>query len=294
MQSFQDDRERDRTELGRAWRVKLSLSTISTLNASFADDVAAYAAAGFDAIGLWEFKLPDDDAANVALLRATGLTVSNCIPSVPSFLQLAIPGMEGPADPEERITAICGSIRRLAAYDPGCVLCLSGPLGGRAEGEGRTVVVDGLRRAAAAAREAGVRLGFEPIHPSQYDTAGFVTSLAAALELLDEAGADDVGIMADTFNLGHEPTDAIVRAASRFTGLHVADELPDPIPGVRALPVPGGRSSEVVAALRAAGWEGTLDVEIFSTPDAFWSLPVGEAARRAYPSVAALTGTPSR
>ena len=38
--------------------MKLSLSTISTLNASFAEDVAAYAAAGFDAIGLWEFKLP--------------------------------------------------------------------------------------------------------------------------------------------------------------------------------------------------------------------------------------------
>ena len=49
--------------------MKLSLSTISTLNASFAQDVAAYAAAGFDAIGLWEFKLPDDDAANVAALR---------------------------------------------------------------------------------------------------------------------------------------------------------------------------------------------------------------------------------
>ena len=66
--------------------MKLSLSTISTLNASFAEDVAAYAAAGFDAIGLWEFKLPDDDAANVAALRDAGLTVSNCIPTVPSFL----------------------------------------------------------------------------------------------------------------------------------------------------------------------------------------------------------------
>jgi sugar phosphate isomerase/epimerase len=262
--------------------VKLSFSTISTLNASFAEDVAAYAAAGFDAIGLWEFKLPDDDPGNVAALRAAGLSVSNCIPTVPSFLGLAIPGMEGPADPEDRIEAICASIRRLAAYDPGCVLCLSGPLGGRAEAEGRAIVVAGLRRAAGAAREAGIRLGFEPIHPAQRCTAGFVTSLADALALLDEADADDVGIMADTFNLGHEPTDALTRLASRLTGLHVADELPEPLPGVRALPEPGGRSSEIVAALREAGWEGTLDVEIFSTPDAFWALDVDEAARRAY------------
>ena len=109
--------------------MRLSLSAISTVNASFAEDVVAYAAAGFDAIGLWEMKLPDDDAANVALLRSHGLAVSNCIPTVPSFLPLAIPGMEGPPDPGARIDAICASIRRLAAYEPECVLVLSGPLG---------------------------------------------------------------------------------------------------------------------------------------------------------------------
>ena len=96
--------------------MRRSLSTISTLNASFAEDVERYAAAGFDAIGLWEMKLPEDDEANVALIRAHGLTVSNCIPTVPSFLQLAIPGMEGPVDPDERAEAICASVRRLARY----------------------------------------------------------------------------------------------------------------------------------------------------------------------------------
>jgi sugar phosphate isomerase/epimerase len=236
---------------------------------------------GFDAIGLWEFKLPGDDAANIALLREHGLAVSNCIPAVPSFLQLAIPGMEGPADPAERVEAICGSIRRLAAYPPGCVVCLSGPLGDRSEAEGRAIVADGLGRVAATAREAGVRVGFEPIHPAQRDTAGFVTSLADALALLGEADARDVGIMADT-----ESDDALVAAAPRFTGLHIADELPDPVPGARALPAAGGRSATLIAKLRRAGWDGTLDVEIFSTPYGFWSLPVDEAARQAYAAVA--------
>lgn len=268
--------------------MRLSLSTVSTLNAPFAEDVSAYAAAGFDAIGLWEMKLPDDDAANVDLIRSHRLAVSNCVPAVPSFLPLAIPGLEGPPDPEERAAAICDSIRRLAAYEPGSVLCLSGPLGGRPEEEGRAIVVDGIRRAAATAADAGVTLGFEPIHPAQRETAGFVTSLRDALALLDEAGLDDVGIMADTFNLGHESTDDVVAAARRFTGLHVADELPEPVPGVRALPTPGGRSAELVRALRAAGWDGALDVEIFSTPDGFWALPADDAARTAYASVSAL------
>ena len=268
--------------------MKLSLSTISTLNASFGEDVEAYAAAGFDAIGLWELKLPADDAANLELLRSHGLAVSNCVPAVPSFLPLAIPGMEGPREPEARIEAICASIRRLAAYDPGCVLCLSGPLGELAPDEGRAIVVDGLRRAAATASTTGVALGFEPIHPAQVETAGFVTSLREALALLDEAGLDDVGIMADTFNLVHETTADVVAATRRFTGLHVADELPQPVAGVRALPGAAGRSAELVAALRDSGWDGTLDVEIFSTPDTFWALRADEAARRAYAAVSEL------
>ena len=54
-------------------------------------------------------------------------------------------------------------------------------------------------------------------------------------------------------------------------------------------PERGGRSAELIAALRDAGWDGTLDVEIFSTPDAFWALPVEEAARRAYAATSALS-----
>ena len=48
--------------------MRLSLSEISTVGATFEEDVRAYAAAGFDAIGIWEFKLPPDDEANLALL----------------------------------------------------------------------------------------------------------------------------------------------------------------------------------------------------------------------------------
>jgi sugar phosphate isomerase/epimerase len=266
--------------------VKLSLSEISTVNASFAEDVEAYAAAGFDAIGIWEMKLPPDDEANLALLARHGLAVSNCVPTVPSFLQLAVPGLEGPADPDERIVALCDSIPRLAAYHPECVLCLSGPLGGRSEAEGREVLATGLRRAASAAREAGVRLGFEPIHPTGRDVAGFVTSLAAALALLEEAGLDNVGIMADTYNLAEEDPADLARIAERLTGLHVADVPLEEAPGVRVLPGEGqGRSAELVSALREAGWDGTLDVEIFSTPDAFWSLSAHEAARSAHAAV---------
>jgi len=117
--------------------VKLSLSEISTVNASFAEDVVAYAAAGLDGIGIWEFKLSQDDDENTRLLERYGLGVSNCIPAIPSILPLAIPGMEGPPDPSERIEALCASMGRLARFEPACVLCLTGPTGDRSEGAAR-------------------------------------------------------------------------------------------------------------------------------------------------------------
>jgi sugar phosphate isomerase/epimerase len=170
--------------------MKLALSEISTINASFAEDVAAYAAAGFDSIGLWEFKLPEDDAANRELLHEHALTVANCVPVVPSIVQLGIPGMEGPADPQLRIEAICQAVRRFAPYDPECVICLTGPLGGHAPEEARAIVIDGLRRIADVARETGVQLGLEPIHPTERETTSWLNSVAAAVDLLVEAGLD--------------------------------------------------------------------------------------------------------
>jgi sugar phosphate isomerase/epimerase len=269
--------------------MRLSLSEISTVGASFEEDVAAYAAAGFDGIGIWEFKLSADDAANVALLSRAGLTVANCIPTVPSILPLRLPGMEGPVDVRERIVALCASMRRLAAYEPESVLVITGPA---ADAGSRQVVVDGLRKIAAAAEEAGVRLGLEPIHPSQRETVSFVNSIADALALLDEAGLDEVGIMADTYNLWEEAPETLASAAHRVTGLHVADVPAEPGRTDRVLPGEGGpRAADLIQALTRAGWDGYLDVEIFSTPDLFWSLPVDEAARRAHAAALALVQT---
>ena len=269
--------------------MRLSLSEISTVNASFADDVAAYAEAGFDGIGIWEMKLPGDDVANIALLRDAALGVASCVPTIPSILPLRLPGMEGPPDPSERIEALCASVRRLAAFEPECVLGLTGPAGDLEPARARDLVVHGLREVAAAAREAGVRFGLEPSHPAQYETVSFLNTIADTLALLDDAGLDDVGIMADTYNLWHERPEAFAAVAARVTGLHVADEPPDTDRADRVLPGEGGhRSADIVGALAAAGWDGYLDVEIFSTPDLFWGLPVDEAARHAYAAISRL------
>jgi sugar phosphate isomerase/epimerase len=263
--------------------VILSLSEISTVGASFAEDVEAYAIAGFDAIGLWEFKLPDDDAANVALLREHGLGVAVCVPEVPSVLPLAIPGMEGPPDPDDRVEALRVSVARFRAYEPECVACLAGPLGDRSEAEGTEILVQGLRSVAAAARMANVRIGFEPVHVTQRELAGFINSLGDADALLARVGAPEIGILFDTYHVWDDPNVLAWIAANggRVAGVHVSD-WPSLGRTDRVLPGDGiSHTRSLVDALAAAGWDGALDVEIFSTPELFWGLPLEDAARRA-------------
>ena len=263
----------------------LSLSEISTVGASFEDDVRAYAAAGFDGIGIWEMKLGDDEAC-LERLRSGGLHVTNCVPIVPSILPNAV--IEGPDDVEERIESLCASVRRLARYEPDCVLCLTGPAGDRDESEARRVMLDGLRRVAAAAAEVGIQLGLEPIHASQRDQLSLITTIPETLELLDEAGLPDVGIMVDLWHLGDTPDVErhLAENVDRITGVHVAEHVP--ARGERDLP--GERCAELMRVLRKAGWRGAWDVEIFGVPDdpeSFWALDIDEAARGAYSALRA-------
>jgi sugar phosphate isomerase/epimerase len=260
----------------------LSLSEISTVAASFEDDLAAYAAAGFDGIGIWEMKLGDD---SLEAVRASGLRVTNCVPAVPSILPNAV--IEGPEDVDERVEAICASIRRFATFEPDCVLCLTGPAGGRDEMGARTLVVEGLRRIAAAARDAGVRLGLEPIHASQRDALTLITTIPETLELLEKAELPDVGIMVDLWHVGDTPEIErhLTENVDRITGVHVAERFP----GRDDRDLPGARCAELMRVLHGAGWRGAWDVEIFGDAereDSLWSLPAEEAARRAHAALA--------
>jgi hypothetical protein len=98
--------------------------------------VRAYAAAGADGIGIWEVKLENDEEA-LEVLEESGLGRASAIPAIPSILPL--PLMEGPADPQERVEALCASVHRLARFGPGGIVCLTG------HGDDRDTVVEGLR-----------------------------------------------------------------------------------------------------------------------------------------------------
>ncbi len=250
--------------------VKLSISQITTVRQSFADDLDAYRAAGADGIGIWEMKLADD---SLERFRASGLGAAAAVPAVPSILPL--PLMEGPADPAERIEAIRAGIRRLAPFEPDCVLFLTGPGGHRA------TILEGLRVIAEEGRASGVPVALEPAQREFAQLWTVVSSLGEAAALIEESGAE-VGLMYDSWQLWREPLEEIERHRDRILGVHVADWR-DPTRNTNDRVLPGDGVVEFAPILQALRWEGFYDLEIFSDaelPGSLWQEdPRGLAAR---------------
>jgi sugar phosphate isomerase/epimerase len=269
-----------------------SVSQVSTLTASFGDDVRTYAAAGLDAIGIWEMKLGDgSDGEALEAFGASGLGASTAVPAVPSILPL--PLLPGPTDPRERVAAILASIHRLAAFGPSAVLCLTGPAGDRDPDEARATVVDALHEIAAEARAAGVRIALEPFQKEGIENWSLINTIGDAAALIDETGEGDaIGIQFDTWHLWNTPDlfEEIDREAHRFVGVHVNDWR-DPTRGWADRVLPGEGSAAVptiLDALDSAGWRGAYDLEIFSDngafgtayPDSLWDVEPAELVRR--------------
>lgn len=267
-----------------------SISQVSTLAASFADDLRAYAEAGLDGIGIWELKLgegSDEDARE--LLAASGLGAATAVPAVPSILPL--PLFPGPAEPQQRIASLRASVHRLARFEPAAVLCSTGPAGDRDPDEARRIAVGGLRTLAREAESAGVRLALEPFQREGVENWSLISSLGEAAELIDEVGSRAVGIQFDVWHLWNSDVlEELPRYAHLIAGVHVNDWR-KPTRGWADRVLPGEGTADlpaILGVLEEVGWKGYYDLEIFSDngafgnayPDSLWDLDAAELARR--------------
>ena len=257
-----------------------SISQVSTLAASFADDLRAYAAAGADGVGIWELKLGDDSLDE---FRASGLGSATAVPLVPSIHPL--PLLPGPDSVPERVAALLRSLEVLAPYAPSAILCFTGP------GD-RETAIRGLREAAREAERLGLRLAVEPFQLEGIESWSILNTLGDAAEFVEEVGSDAVGIQFDVWHLWNTPDllEEIPRHAHLIAGVHV-DDWREPTRGWADRVLPGDGAADlpaILGVLENVGWEGFYDLEIFSDngafgaayPDSLWDVDAAELARR--------------
>ena len=181
------------------------------------------------------------------------------------------------------------AIDEAKTLDAPCLVLVVGALPGALEGKvhykdlarARGEVRDGLAASLEYAREVGMPLAIEPLHPMQAADRACINTLEQALDLcdaLDPQCSGMLGVALDIYHVWWDPKlqQQIARAGrERLLAYHVCDWLTP----TRDLLSDRGMMGDGVVELRkirgwveAAGFAGFSEVEIFSALD-WWQRP---------------------
>jgi sugar phosphate isomerase/epimerase len=202
-------------------------------------------------------------------------------------------GMFPAADEAGRRAAIDDNFRAIdeaAAIGAQCLIILGGgmPPGSKDLSLARNQARDGLAAILPHARAAGVPLALEPLHPMYAADRCCISTLKQANDLceaLDPEHRGGLGIAIDVYHVFWDPEleDEIARAgaAGRILAFHVCDWL---VPTKDLLLDRGMMGDGVIdiprirGLVEAAGYDGLIEVEIFSRDD-WWRRDPDEVLR---------------
>ena len=196
-------------------------------------------------------------------------------------------GMFPAADEAGRRAALDDNRRAVdeaAGIGAKCLVLIAGglPKGSKDLAGAHEQVRDGIAALLPYARDAGMPLAIEPLHPMTAADRACVNTLGHANDLCDELG-EGLGIALDVYHVWWDPAlpQQIERAGRRILTYHVCDWL---VP-TRDLVFDRGMPGDGVIDLRgiramveATGYFGHIDVEIFSTLD-WWKREPDEVLR---------------
>jgi sugar phosphate isomerase/epimerase len=246
-----------------AEKSRLSLNQITTANWSVFEAVDGCARHGVPSIALWRHKIQEAGLAScVRLVKDAGLHVSSVCRG----------GMfPAPTEPERQknIEDNFRAADEAADLNADSLVMVVGGCSGVGLDDARKMVADGVAALVPYARERGVRIGLEPLHPMYAAERSVLVTIGQALKLASAYSPNDVGIILDTFHIWWDPevAELIAQSAGRIYGFHVSDwlvPLPDILLG-RGLMGDGVIDNRKLRLLvEEAGYAGPIEVEIFN------------------------------
>lgn len=279
---------------------RLSICGVTLRKLPFEEQARVIAESGCKGMGLFHGLMPEGIETEYVrgILDQNGLQASICVPKPYSILPTRMFDVRagrrvvrGPT-PATAVSEFVESLRWVAPLKPATVLVIAGAQGDMSAGEAWDTAREGLVEVADAAGELGIQLALEPIHPRFATDFSIVASIDEALQMIDDVGRPNLGVLIETFHVWNlsDLAGQIQRARGRINGVQMSDSRPYPRSIVDRL-VPGEGSADVnaiVGMIEATGYTGWYDSEVVSDdgqlgygayPDSVWHRAPEEIAR---------------
>jgi sugar phosphate isomerase/epimerase len=252
---------------------RLSFNQITADQLSLEEVVEGCVAAGIGWVGPWRHKLEPGSAERI---RSAGLRVSSLCRG--GFFPTASEAERRERDGDNR-----RAVEEAAELGTDVLVLVCGGARGPELGPARAAVLAGIERLVPHARDCGVALAIEPLHPMMVVERSVIVTLAQATELAERFDPGDVGVVVDAYHVWWDPDlgRQVARAGERILGYHVSDWL---VPTTDLLAGRGmmGEGAIDLPGLRrlvdGAGYDGPIEVEVINHE--LRSIPGDELIRR--------------
>ena len=178
---------------------RLSFNQITVNSWTLAEALEGCVRHGIPAIGLWRDKVDAIGLCPAAkLVRESGVAVSSLCRGggFPAITQ---------QERQKRIEDNFRAIDEAAELGTPLLVLVCGALAERDLEGSRSMVVDGIAAIETHARERGIKLGIEPLHPMYAADRSVVVTLKQAREIAARFPSESVGVVIDVFHVWHDP-----------------------------------------------------------------------------------------
>ena len=235
-----------------------------TLTGGLEDNMKWLAALGYEGV---ELAIREPKLVSLPDLLALTSKYNLAVPAVGTGQAWNEEGLSF-TDPDPKVRQ--AAIERIKSHVPvsaglGAVIIIGLVRGiikpGVSQEQGMDWVVEALQACSQAASTMGVRLALEPIN--RYETS-LINNVAQGLDLIERVGADNFGLLLDTFHMNiEEPNieESIRAAGERIFHFHVADSNRH---------YPGGGHLDfrsILQTLKDIGYKGFVSGEFMAIPD---------------------------
>ena len=245
------------------------IHTITTKPWSLREAIDEYMKAGVPGVTVWRDALePQGVEESAKMLADSDLTVVSLCRG--GFF----PG-ETDKQRQEAIDDNRRAIDEAATIGAPLIVLVCGAVPGMPLAEGRNQIAEGIAAVLPYAREAGVKLSIEALHPMYADSRSAVNTLAQANDMAEQINDDFLGVTVDVYHLWWDPNleQQIERAGKSVLSFHVCDWRTP----TRDLLTDRGLMGQGCIDIRGirewverAGFDGFIEVEIFS--EEFWAM----------------------